>query len=86
VKRFVGIAVPDVIEEQAVGVTSLGQLRIHFRPAEGPIRPAREERQRCPAAGGVPDKHAQRGAVIEPRALGIVRQALAAREPLLRAD
>jgi len=38
-KRFVGIAVPDVIEEEAVGVASLGELRIHLCPAEGPIRP-----------------------------------------------
>jgi hypothetical protein len=86
VKRFGGIAVPDVIEEEAVGVASLGELRIHFGPAEGPIRPPRQERQRRAAAGSMPDEHAQRGAVIEARALGIVGQAFAAREPLLCAD
>ena len=85
-KRFVGIAVPDVIEEEAVGVASLGELRIHLCPAEGPIRPPREERERRAAAGNVPDEHAQPGAVIEPHALRIVGQAFAAREPLLCAD
>jgi hypothetical protein len=84
--RFVGIAMPDVIEEEAVGVASLGERRIHLRPAEGSIRPPRQERQRRAAAGSVPDEHAQRGAVIKARALGIVGQALATREPLLRAD
>jgi hypothetical protein len=44
-KRFVGIAVPEVIEEEAVGVASFGELGIDLCPAEGPIRPPREERQ-----------------------------------------
>ena len=85
-RRFVRIPLPDVIEEEAVGVALLGELRIHLCPAERPVWPAREERQRRAVAGSVPDEHAQRGAVIEPRALGIVGQAFAAREPLLCAD
>jgi hypothetical protein len=36
VKRFGGIAVPDVIEEEAVGVASLGELRIHFGQPKDP--------------------------------------------------
>jgi hypothetical protein len=33
-RRFVGVAVPEVIEEEAVGVASLGEFRIHLCPAE----------------------------------------------------
>jgi hypothetical protein len=56
--RFVGVAVPEVIEEEAVGVALLGELRIHPGPAEGTVRPSRAKRQRRAAAGGLPDEHA----------------------------